>query len=231
MLAIARRYNVNADEIVSEKSTSKKLSVGDLLLIPLKESKNDSLKKNESIDESHANADSREATVYKHKVVKGETLNKIAQLYGVSLPDLIKWNNIRDNRIDPGQDLVVNRAAAILPYKPWNKPFDRPGNMVGANTNTFQNGCDEVEETGFARVIENASASVNAEVTDGIILITNLENGKQALVKINTSGTGEIFKDNVILVLNRKNADELAMMPNAIGRVSVKYLTKNNDTR
>ena len=43
-----------------------------------------------------------------HTVVKGETLHKIAKLYGVSVEDLMRWNDIKDrNLIRIDQELKI----------------------------------------------------------------------------------------------------------------------------
>jgi membrane-bound lytic murein transglycosylase D len=43
-----------------------------------------------------------------HTVKKGETLNGIADQYGIDLEDLRIWNNIRGNKATPGQKLMLS---------------------------------------------------------------------------------------------------------------------------
>ena len=43
-----------------------------------------------------------------HIVAKGETLYRLSKQYGVSVQDLKTWNNLVDNTIQVGQQLVVN---------------------------------------------------------------------------------------------------------------------------
>jgi LysM repeat protein len=46
-----------------------------------------------------------------HEVKPGETLGKIRALYGVSLAEIMAWNNIKDaNRIRAGQKLTIQRT-------------------------------------------------------------------------------------------------------------------------
>ncbi len=46
-----------------------------------------------------------------HEVKPGETLGRIRALYGVSLAEIMAWNNIKDaNRIRVGQKLVIQRT-------------------------------------------------------------------------------------------------------------------------
>lgn len=48
------------------------------------------------------------ARFFTHIVEKGETLHKIARRYGVSVDDLVRWNNIKNrNLIYIGQELKI----------------------------------------------------------------------------------------------------------------------------
>jgi membrane-bound lytic murein transglycosylase D len=42
-----------------------------------------------------------------HTVVQGETLFRLSQLYGVSVDDIKKWNNLSDNNIRIGQKITI----------------------------------------------------------------------------------------------------------------------------
>ncbi len=44
-----------------------------------------------------------------HTVAKGETLYRLSQQYGVSVEDLKAWNNMTDNTIHVGQQVVVSQ--------------------------------------------------------------------------------------------------------------------------
>jgi len=44
-----------------------------------------------------------------HTVTKGETLYRLSKEYGVSVDDLKAWNNLLDNTIHVGQQLVVSK--------------------------------------------------------------------------------------------------------------------------
>jgi 3D (Asp-Asp-Asp) domain-containing protein/LysM repeat protein len=46
-----------------------------------------------------------------HTVVKGDSLWKISQKYGVSIADLKAWNNLSTDTIYPGQSLAVQKGA------------------------------------------------------------------------------------------------------------------------
>lgn len=42
-----------------------------------------------------------------HTVRKGDSLSKIAQTYGVSIPELLEWNNLPDVNLRVGMKLIV----------------------------------------------------------------------------------------------------------------------------
>lgn len=44
-----------------------------------------------------------------HTVVKGETLYRLSKQYGVTVDDLKAWNNLPDNTIHVGQEIVVSK--------------------------------------------------------------------------------------------------------------------------
>ena len=49
-----------------------------------------------------------DARYYIHTVKKGDTLRKLSKHYGVSVDDLIQWNNIQDrNLIYIGQEIRI----------------------------------------------------------------------------------------------------------------------------
>ncbi|MCS7064131.1 MAG: LysM peptidoglycan-binding domain-containing protein [Methylacidiphilales bacterium] len=53
-------------------------------------------------------------TAITHEIKPGETLGKIRSLYGVSLQELMAWNNIKDpNKIRAGQKLVIQRSGTV----------------------------------------------------------------------------------------------------------------------
>jgi TolA-binding protein len=44
-----------------------------------------------------------------HTVVKGETLYRLSKQYGVTVDDLKAWNNLPDNTIHVGQEIIVSK--------------------------------------------------------------------------------------------------------------------------
>ncbi|MCM8759266.1 MAG: LysM peptidoglycan-binding domain-containing protein, partial [Candidatus Omnitrophica bacterium] len=47
--------------------------------------------------------------VQRHVVKKGETLSSLATKYNTSIEQLKKWNNISNNKIYPGQNIIVKK--------------------------------------------------------------------------------------------------------------------------
>ena len=93
--SIARRYRVSESEIRRWNNLrSNKVYIGQKLIVGVKEAKEERIKK--------------EGAVY-HIVKKGETLDKIAKKYGISVNELKEINNLKSNKIYVGQKLVVKK--------------------------------------------------------------------------------------------------------------------------
>lgn len=96
---IAEKFNVKISDIKTWNNLSgNKIIAGSRLKIYSNTSVND-------VDiEPVRNLNNSSAT---HIIRKGETINSIANLYGVSVNDLKKWNNLKDDNIQAGNKLVV----------------------------------------------------------------------------------------------------------------------------
>jgi membrane-bound lytic murein transglycosylase D len=62
--------------------------------------------------QSKREAEKQESTLENHNVLKGETLYGIARKYGVSVAQLLDWNNLEDAAISQGQYLLINDNSA-----------------------------------------------------------------------------------------------------------------------
>ena len=96
--SIARKYHVSLDELKSVNSlTGTHVEKGMRLIIP-----------------SHVDAQTRKAKMaakaQSYKVVKGDTLPKIAKKTGVKMADLRRLNGLKGNRIKPGQMLALTET-------------------------------------------------------------------------------------------------------------------------
>ncbi len=98
LYAIARRYGASVAEIVSANpGLTTTLEVGQVIKVPY-------------VSKSQPRKESAAATV--HKVAAKETMYSISRQYGVSVDEIRKWNNLTDNNISIGQELIVRKPAS-----------------------------------------------------------------------------------------------------------------------
>ncbi len=96
LYSISRRYGVAVTVILENNPSSEGgISVGKLLRVPV-------LTKAATPNQSG-----------NHTVQKGETLYSIARQYGISVDDLKRLNNITENEISLGQNLVVSSKSVL----------------------------------------------------------------------------------------------------------------------
>lgn len=105
--SIARKYHVSVDELKSVNNiTSSRVDKGTRIIIP-----------------SHADAKQSKSATAAHqasyKVVKGDSLPKIARKTGVKLAEIRKLNHLRGNRVKAGQilELVSDSPKAEAPTR------------------------------------------------------------------------------------------------------------------
>jgi peptidoglycan endopeptidase LytE len=96
--SIARKYHVSVDELKSVNNLSgTRVDQGVRVIIP-----------------SHVDAQTRKAKMaakaQTYKVVKGDTLPKVAKKTGLKMADLRRLNGLKGNRIKAGQVLALNEA-------------------------------------------------------------------------------------------------------------------------
>lgn len=98
LYAISRKYGVPITNILEfNKGADGSLAVGQLLKIPYTPKVKTPV------------ATQRERT---HTVSAGETLFSISKLYDVSVDELKEWNNLKDNSLSAGQQLVLRKKTA-----------------------------------------------------------------------------------------------------------------------
>ncbi len=94
LYAISRRYGVPVAALIENNPKADAgLSVGQELKVP------------------YFQKGKTEKANGTHKVAAKETLFSIAKLYAVSIDDLKNWNNLKDNAIDVGQELLVRKKS------------------------------------------------------------------------------------------------------------------------
>lgn len=187
LIALAKRYNTTVDEIKKANPKLNQLNLGQKINIPLVENKNTNDKKltdttKINVDESHANADSKELYSAKvHTVQSGETLTKIAAKYKVSIQQLIKWNAIKNNKIEIGQQLVVSGNVSLKSFEKWNA-VNSLTSKVDSVKNILSSAVNLIEEQGIASTTPfNAHASLPI---GSFVICINPDTKKQVLIKI-----------------------------------------------
>ncbi len=191
--------------IIEPQKEKKRTEISTKTLLPtknkiIKSFPDSSSKKNENpiVEETHANADSKESEKTKfHIVSQGENINKIAQKYKITTQLIYKWNGLTSNKLEIGQSLIVDGAYVIKPYEKWNSL-----NSVSAKRGSSQyllSNAPFIEETGYCTVGLEKSILHNSLPIGTLILITNLEDGKQFYVKV----TGIFIqkeKDEILII-------------------------------
>jgi LysM repeat protein len=76
----------------------------------------------EPIQPTNKSKDETATVESSHKVKHGETLFSISKLYGISVDELKKINNIPNGIIVPGQDIKVTQEAEVVETAPSKKP-------------------------------------------------------------------------------------------------------------
>lgn len=95
LFGISRRYQVAISDILqSNEQLQDGLKMGQRIRVPY-------ITKAAIPEGSHL-----------HKVAQGETLFSISRQYGVTVGDIMKWNNLQGNDLSVGQALVIQKSAA-----------------------------------------------------------------------------------------------------------------------
>ncbi|MFZ4798568.1 MAG: LysM peptidoglycan-binding domain-containing protein [Bacteroidia bacterium] len=188
----------------SNIDSSKKYNWGDQLVI--KPTILDSNAKKTSIEltkelhanELHANSNSGETKVnYTHSVLVGETIEFIAKKYKISTSDIANWNNLYQNRIRVGQDLIVNLERARKPYLSINTVSPELNKQIKSIDKSDR--IKYVEERGLCFLSdENFIGVAHRNVPVGtLLLLTSTENYKKIYVRV----TSILENSNVDIIL------------------------------
>ncbi|PKV66580.1 LysM peptidoglycan-binding domain-containing protein [Pontibacter ramchanderi] len=102
---LSRKYNVTVNELKAWNNLrSTALSIGQELRVsaPAGQEVN-----NEDLEE--APAEDFKGTSTQHTVVSGESLYQISRKYGVTIKDIMEWNNKSDFNVKPGDKLMIRK--------------------------------------------------------------------------------------------------------------------------
>lgn len=174
------------------------------------------------VDEAHANAQAQETQkIYTHQVVTGETVFSIAKKYKITAAQLGKWNNLRSNKIVLGQILIVDESATA---KPFYKLNGVEAQMPQQTSTPKLATADLIQQIGIAFVDESMQV-LHADAPIGtIVKVTNLDNGKQCLVRVTGQLDTNRFKSFIISIGNE--AQEKLGSTSATIRIKLEYAIK-----
>ncbi|MES2654537.1 MAG: LysM peptidoglycan-binding domain-containing protein [Bacteroidota bacterium] len=176
-----------------------------------------------NIKEAHANASEGETKEnYTHVVLKGETLESIAKKYKIAPSDIANWNNLYQERVRVGQDLIVNAKRAAKPYLALNSIT--PEQKTQIKQNDKSNKILAVQERGLCILTDNPifTGILHKTAPAGtLLLVTNLDNFKKIYVRV-TGTLSEKEEKDVILRIDRETADEL-FVNTPLTSVSITY--------
>ncbi len=101
LYSIARRYGASITDVLAQNPTADGgLEVGQILKIPY-------------APRGKGQAPVTTADGIVHKVAAKETLFSIARLYNVSVDDIKTWNNLKDNSLSLGQDIIIKKKSVV----------------------------------------------------------------------------------------------------------------------
>ncbi len=176
-----------------------------------------------NIKEVHANASEGETKeTYTHTVLKGETMESIAKKYKVASSDIANWNNLYQERVRVGQDLIVNAKRAAKPYLAINSIT--PEQKVQIKQNDKSNKILSVQENGLCILTDNPifTGILHKTAPVGTLLyVTNLDNFKKIYVRV-TGTLSEKEEADVILRIDRETANHL-LVNTPLTNVSITY--------
>lgn len=130
LYGLNRKYNVSVDDLkANNPGIETSLKIGDVIKVPRSYAAADVVKPTTTVAAKAV----KTATTKKHTVVKGETLNAISKKYGVTVDDIVAWNNIKGNNIQIGQVLTINPSTTATVNK-TDTPTTTVGTVIVKNT-------------------------------------------------------------------------------------------------
>lgn len=181
----------------------------------------DNLSKKFNLKDLHANSNSGETKVtYTHSVLEGETIEYIANKYKISTSDISNWNNLYQNRIRVGQDLIVNLDRARKPYLSINSVS--PESIIQIKHLDKSDRVKYIEEKGLCLVSDdNFIGIAHKNVPVGtLLLLTSTENYKKIYVRV--TSILENTNPDIILQVDKVVARQLSFNSN-LTNISLSY--------
>ena len=137
---------------------------------------------------SNANTESTGTTSTTYTVKSGDSVWGISNSFGISMSQLIEWNNIKNNFIYPGQQLVVSNGSSSSSATTNQTTTNNTNTNTGATTNTGSTYTVKAGESVWS------VANKNGISMDQLIQWNNIKNnfiypGQQLIVKGGSAAT------------------------------------------
>lgn len=212
-----KKNTLDANHIakIEPKNEASKNNFGNLSTDKIIESEESVLNNTQEIskeinaNELHANTNVGDTKVgFTHSVLAGETIELIAKKYKISISDIANWNNLNQNKIRVGQELIVNFKRANLPYLLANSMSPELTKKLKNTDKTAS--VKFVEEKGLCFLSDEKFMGIahrNAPVGT-LLLLTSTENYKKIYVRV-TSVLANSNAD-VIIQVDKHTAKEMA---------------------
>ena len=110
--AIANKYGISMADLISWNNIKNNLiHPGQVLIVSKDATDNNNSNSGNNNSNNNNGGTTTPTNGTKYTVKAGDSVWAIANKYGISMTDLVKWNNIRNNFIYPGQVLVVSQSS------------------------------------------------------------------------------------------------------------------------
>lgn len=109
---ISRQFGLKVSDIqAANNMKNTKLRIGQVLIIPMqynaKISKTSENKKVEKVEKTEKNTGKLNNNIRTYNIRKGDNLGSVSRRYGVSVKNLMDWNNLKSNKVIVGQRLYL----------------------------------------------------------------------------------------------------------------------------
>lgn len=223
LYALSRKYGIDVQSIEKANTESlTNLNVGQKVLIPY-----------------HKKAISEERNL--HTVKSSETLFSISRQYNVKVDDLKKWNNLADNSISIGQQLVINgdgrtpeQAQHVQePVDGQNMHTVEQSQTLYSISRMYGVSSDQLKEwnsletnvldIGQVLIVSTSSTLFEPENESSSSMLPSVENNDKNDVKAETSETSQSNEVLAIGIaaseLNNSSAEEIDIIEKPVEKV------------
>jgi LysM repeat protein len=207
---IVKKLN-NKTQINKTTATKSELTKKNDSSTPLTEKSAIDITKEKNVNELRSNSGKNKA-VSTHYVLAGETIERIAKKYKISVSDIANWNNLVKNKIKVGQELIVSSKSEDNSYVPLISLDSKSDKQI---KNSDKSGSFRyVEEKGLCLTTDENFIGIahrNAPVGT-LLLLTSTENYKKIYVRVTSILVNS--NEDIIIQVDNETATELAFNSN-----------------